>query len=149
MTARRFDLPDILFGLFLVFVATAALVATRHLTVGTAADMGAGYMPRIVSMALLAFGLFFTVRGLLRRHQGIERLRVRPVVAISGSVAVFAVLAVSAGLALASIATIVVAGLASRETRPLENLLFGMVISAGAVLLFVKFLALPVPVWPW
>ncbi|WP_035713159.1 tripartite tricarboxylate transporter TctB family protein [Azorhizobium doebereinerae] len=149
MTRRRFDLPDLLFGGFLVLVAGAALATTWHLSVGTAADMGPGYFPRVVAFALLAFGLFFLGRGAGRRFHGIETIHLRPLLAIPASVAVFAVLAASAGLALASLATIVVAGLASRETRALENLVFGVAISAGAVLLFAKLLSLPVPVWPW
>lgn len=149
MTGRRLDLPDLLFGLFLILVAAIALMATRHLSVGTPADMGPGFVPRAVSFALCAFGLFFSVRGLLGRFRGIGPVRLRPLLAISGAVAVFAALAVSSGLAIASLATVVVAGIASAESRPIENLLFGVGISAGAVLLFVKLLALPLPVWPW
>lgn len=145
---RRFDMPDLLFGLFLVLVATGALIATRTLTFGSAAEMGPGYMPRVVSLGLLGFGLFFTGRGLFGHWKGIERVHLRPILAIPASVAVFALLAVNAGLAIASLATVVVAGAASRESRLLEILLFGVVLSAAAVLLFVKLLALPVPVWP-
>lgn len=145
---RRFDMPDLLFGLFLVLVATGALVATRKLTFGSAAEMGPGYMPRVVSLGLLGFGLFFTGRGLFGRWQGIERVHLRPLLAIPASVAVFALLATTAGLAIASFVTVAVAGAASRETRLMEILLFGAGLSAAAVLLFVKLLALPVPVWP-
>ena len=38
--------------------------------------------------------------------------------------------------------------LATREARPVETLLFALGLSAAAVLLFVKALALPVPIWP-
>ena len=43
----------------------------------------------------------------------------------------------------------VVAAAASRETRWLETTLFAAALSAGAVLLFIKVLALPVPMFPW
>ena len=52
------------------------------------------------------------------------------------------------GLALSSFATILIASLATREARPIETLLFALGLSAAAVLLFVKALALPVPIWP-
>jgi len=52
------------------------------------------------------------------------------------------------GLALSSFAAILIASLATREARPIETLLFALGLSAAAVLLFVKALALPVPIWP-
>lgn len=147
--ARRIDWPDLLFGLFLIAVAAGAFAATARLAAGTAADMGPGYMPRAIALGLLAFGLFFAGRGLVRPFSGIARVHLRPILGIAASVAVFALLVEDAGLALASFSAIVIAALASRESRLVEVLLFGIAVAAGAVLLFVKALALPVPIWPW
>ena len=47
-----------------------------------------------------------------------------------------------------STTAILIASLATREARPIETLLFALGLSAAAVLLFVKALALPVPIWP-
>jgi Tripartite tricarboxylate transporter TctB family len=149
MDRRRFDQPDLLFGVFLVMVAAGTFVAARHLAVGTAAEMGPGYMPRVVATGVLGFGLYFTGRGLIAPARRIDPVKLRPLVGILASVAVFAVLVVTAGLALASLATIVAAGFASSETRPLENIVFGTALAAAAVMLFVKALSLPVPIWPW
>lgn len=149
MTQRRIDWPDLLFGLFLIAVAAGAFAATARLAGGTAADMGPGYMPRAIAFGLLGFGLFFAGRGLVRPFAGIARVQARPILGIAASVAVFALLVEDAGLALAAFAAIVIAALASRESRLVEVLLFGIAVSAGAVLLFVKALALPVPIWPW
>ncbi len=149
MTRRRFDWPDLAFGAFLVAVAAGTLVATRGLSGGTAADMGPGYMPRAIALILLAFGLFFAGRGLLRGPVGIEPLRLRPILGVGAAVGVFALLIETAGLALASFAAILIAAAASRESRFFEVILFGVAVTAGAVLLFVKALALPVSIWPW
>lgn len=149
MTQRRIDWPDLLFGLFLMAVAAGALAATARLAHGTAADMGPGYMPRAIALGLMAFGLFFAGRGCLRPFAGIARVHLRPILGIAAAVAVFALLVEEAGLAAAAFAAIVIAALASRDSRMVEVLLFGIAVSAGAVLLFVKALALPVPVWPW
>lgn len=149
MTQRRIDWPDLLFGLFLICVAAGTFAATAKLAHGTAADMGPGYMPRAIALGLLGFGLFFAGRGLLRAHAGIARVHLRPILGIAAAVAAFSVLVESAGLALAAFAGIVIAALASRESRLVEVLVFGIGVSAGAVLLFVKALALPVPIWPW
>lgn len=146
---RRGDWPDLLFGLFLVAVSAIALVATWKLRGGTGADMGPGYMPRAVALLLLAFGLVFGMRGLRRAGSKIDRVHLRPVLIVLGAVAIFAGTVEQFGLALASLATILVAGFASHEHRLLEGVLFGIALATASVLLFVKVLALPVPVWPW
>jgi hypothetical protein len=149
MDKPRFDHSDLLFGAFLIAVAVGTYLATRHLTFGTAADMGPGYMPRVIAAGLLGFGLYFTVKGFVAPAHRIEGVKLRPLIGILAAVAVFAFLVIKAGLALASVATIIVAGLASSETRPIENILFGTALAAAAVLLFVKALSLPVSIWPW
>jgi Tripartite tricarboxylate transporter TctB family len=149
MEKRRFDHADLLLGAFLVAVAIGTFYVTRRLTFGTAADMGPGYMPRVIAAGLLGFGLYFTVKGLRGPTHRIAPVKLRPLIGILLSVAVFALLVVTAGLALAAVATIIVAGFSSSETRPIENILFGTALAAAAVMLFVKALSLPVPIWPW
>ncbi len=90
MNARRTDWQDLLFGLFLIAVAGIALAATRTLSGGNAADMGPGYMPRAIAIMLLAFGLWFSIRGIRRPFVGIAPVRLQPLLAITASVAVFA-----------------------------------------------------------
>jgi uncharacterized membrane protein (UPF0136 family) len=144
------DWRDLLLGLFLVGVAAGALFATRNLNVGHAADMGTGYMPRAVSLALLGFGLFFCTRGIWRAGAAlaIEPVLLRPLLAILGAVGVFALTAERLGLAIAAVVTMILASFATREVRLRETVPFALVLSGAAVLLFIKVLALPVPVWP-
>lgn len=153
VTRSGIDWRDLLFGLFLVAVAAGALIATHKLNVGSAADMGAGYMPRAVSLGLLAFGLFFCVRGarragLAEAAQAIEPVQPRPLLAVLAAVGIFALTADRLGLAIASVVTVVLASFATREGRLRETVPFALLLSAAAVLLFIKVLALPVPVWP-
>lgn len=153
MTRSGKDWRDLLFGLFLVAVAAGALFATRNLNVGHAADMGAGYMPRVVSLGLLAFGLFFCGRGfrkagLMDAALAIEPVQWRPLLAVLAAVGIFALTAEKLGLAIASVVTVVLASFATREGRLRETVPFALLLSGAAVLLFIKVLALPVPVWP-
>lgn len=149
MTEPRHGWPDLLFGGFLILVAAGTLVATWKLPAGTAANMGPGYFPRAIALILLAFGLVFAGRGLLSGRAAIDRVQLRPILAIAAAVALFALLIEGAGLAAASLATIVVAAFASRESRLWEVVLFGAAMTVAAIALFIKVLALPVPVWPW
>ena len=148
MTRSRIDLQDLLFGLFLVAVAAGTLVATRKLAIGHAADMGPGYMPRVVALALMGFGLFFSGRGLWRMRVGIAPVQLRPLLAILASVGVFALTAERLGLAIASVVAVILASFATREGRLIETIAFAVVLSGAAVLLFVKLLGLPIPIWP-
>ena len=148
MTRSRIDLQDLLFGLFLVAVAAGTLVATRNLAVGHAADMGPGYLPRVVALALMGFGLFFSGRGLMRTRLGIAPVQLRPLLAILASVGVFALTAERLGLAIASVLAVILASFATREGRLIETVAFAIVLSGAAVLLFVKLLGLPIPIWP-
>ncbi|KRQ99032.1 tripartite tricarboxylate transporter TctB family protein [Bradyrhizobium valentinum] len=148
MTRSRIDLQDLLFGLFLVAVAAGTLVATRNLVIGHAADMGPGYMPRVVALALMGFGLFFSGRGLCRMRVGIAPVQLRPLLAILASVGVFALTAERLGLAIASVVAVILASFATREGRLVETVAFAVVLSGAAVLLFVKLLGLPIPIWP-
>lgn len=150
---KRIDWPDFLFGLFLLLVATGTLVATSKLKVGSAANMGPGYMPRVIAIAVIGFGLFFVIRAVWRSLKGFEglsiaRVQLRPLLGIVIAGAVFALVVETAGLAIASVAAIVIAAFATREVRPLEAVIFGCVMAALSVLLFVTALSLPVPVWP-
>lgn len=148
MAPSRIDWQDLLFGLFLIAVAAGTLVATRNLAVGSAADMGPGYMPRAVALGLLGFGLFFCVRGARRAGAAIVPVQARPLLAILAAVGVFALTTQRLGLVIAAVATVVVASFATRESRLVETVLFAALLAGAAVLLFVKVLALPVPVWP-
>ncbi|GLK79760.1 tripartite tricarboxylate transporter TctB family protein [Methylopila turkensis] len=145
----RFDLQDALFGAFLVAVAALTFYATRTLTFGSPADMGPGFMPRVLAGIAMAFGLFFVARGLSRGGEAIERPHLRPFAAVLGAIAVFALLGVKAGLAVAALAAVLVAAAGSDETRPVEAVLFAVALAVASVLLFVTALALPIPAWPW
>ena len=148
-TKRRPAMEDLLFGLFLAALAVMVFVATRKLQVGSAADMGPGYFPQAIAWGMLVFGVFFVGKSLVIPGDPILPPHWRALILIPLAVGVFAVLVMPAGLGLASFLAMVLASLASKETRLLEVIIFSAAISAGSVLLFVKALAMPVPIFPW
>ncbi len=145
----RPGMEDLLFGLFLVALSVVVFVATRKLRVGTASEMGPAYYPRTVAWCVLGFGAFFVGRSFVVPGTRIKPPHWRALLLVSAAVAVFALLVTRAGLALASFASMVIVSLASKETRLVEVIVFSAVVSAGCVLLFVKALSLPVPIFPW
>jgi hypothetical protein len=144
----RIDLPDLAFGLFLVAVGAIGLATTAELTIGRASDMGPGYVPRGLAMLVLLLGAGLAVRAMVAQRQPFPAVQLRPLLLISAALGLFAVLLPVAGLAIAALATIICAGIAATDTRPVEIVLFAVALTAFAVVLFVIALGMPVAIWP-
>jgi putative tricarboxylic transport membrane protein len=98
----------------------------------------------IIAGALLVGGIIVAVIGL----RGPRRTLVRGPLFITLSVIVFAVAVRPLGLAIASYLSIVAAAVATPEVRWLETIIWGVVLTAFCVLLFVVGLGLPFQIWP-
>jgi hypothetical protein len=145
---QRGNAPDIAFGAFLILLAIVALWETRELALGTAADMGPGYVPRALAWILMGFGAVFAFGGLRARRVAMPRFDLRSFVMVLLSLAVFALLLPKGGLALATFATLACSTFAVSGFRWRESLLFAVILTAFTVLLFVNGLGLPLAVWP-
>ena len=80
---------------------------------------------------------------------GLDRWGVRGPIFILGAAVAFALAVRPLGLAVAGPLVIVISAMASRETRLVEMLIFGTIITAFCLLLFKFALNLPIPVAPW
>ena len=143
----RVDFKDFAFGTFLIALALIAFGATGSLTIGTAADMGPGFVPRALAWIILAFGVTFLVTGFAKARAPIPAPAWRPLAAILASIALFAVLFAKLGLIVACVSAVVVAGAATSPVRWLQLVAFGVVMAAFSALLFVKGLGLPFRLW--
>ena len=63
---RRIDNRDFWAGVVFVAIGIAALVLGRDLNVGTAADMGEGYVPLVMAIAQIALGMLIVLITLWR-----------------------------------------------------------------------------------
>lgn len=145
----RVDVKELAFGLFLIVLAVVAFGSTSTLSVGTAADMGPGFVPRALAWVILGFGAAFCATSLLKRaREPLPEPAWRPLLAILASIAVFAVLFSTLGLIAACIGCVLVAGAATSPVRWGRLFLFGPVLAAFSALLFVKGLGLPFKLWP-
>jgi hypothetical protein len=144
----RVNAPDLAFAAFLVALGALAYALAGELSVGTAAAMGPGYVPRGLALAIIAYGLILGVRAVFAGGVAFPKIAWRPLLLISGSVALFAVLLPVAGLALTSLTVVICAGLASYDVRLRENAVLALALAIFAVLLFVTAHGLPIPVWP-
>jgi hypothetical protein len=145
---RRGDVKELAFGVFLIALAGLAFTATRSLNVGTAADMGPGFVPRVLAWIILGFGVTFCVTALFKSAVPLPEPAWRPLAAILAAIAVFAVLFATLGLVAACIGSVLVAGTATGPVRWGRLVLFGPLLAAFSSLLFVKGLGLPFKLWP-
>jgi hypothetical protein len=149
MMRARVNVPDLAFAAFLVALGALAFALAGELTVGTAAAMGPGYVPRGLALIIMVYGLLLGSRAMLAGRQAFPDIAWRPLLLISAAVALFAILLPIAGLALTSFAVVVCAGFAAYDVRLHENALLGAALAAFAVVLFVGVLGLPIANWPW
>jgi hypothetical protein len=146
--ATRANVPDLAFAAFLVALGALAFALAGELSIGSAAAMGPGYVPRGLALIIMVYGLVLGVRAALAGRVAFPQIAWRPLLLISTSVALFAVLLPLAGLALTSLAVVICAGLAAYDVRLRENAVLALGLATFAVLLFVTVLGLPIPVWP-
>lgn len=119
---------------------------------GTAMEMGPGYFPAMICIALAAVGVALVVRGLSVRETDADpdepAFAWRPLAFICGAVLFFAAAVGWLGLVITAAATVVFAAAAGWEFRWREVLVLAAVCTVVSVLLFVTGLGLAFPLWP-
>jgi len=139
---------DFFAGLMFIAFGVAALAIGNGYALGTAARMGPGYFPRILGIFLVVIGAVVALRSLKLRGTRIEFGPLKPMAIVLGSVVLFGLLSPHIGLVLAGVMLIVVSSAGSSEFRWKEALVSGIILSVGAVLVFIWGLGLQFSVWP-
>jgi hypothetical protein len=133
--------------LFLSTGAGQTCLALKY-NVGTASQMGPGFMPALLGLVLMVLGLVIAGGSLVIRGPRVEPVYWRPLVCIVGALLLFALLIEQAGLALTTVLVVLVAGSGYRQRISwawLGVLAVGM--AALAVGLFIHGLKQPIPAW--
>ena len=135
-------------GALFIAVGIAAIVLGSNYALGTAARMGPGYFPRILGILLIVLGGILALRATRTPGGPIARVHWRPTIIVLGSVVLFGAIVRPLGVALSTVILIVASSAASREFRPREALIAGIVLAALAVGVFVVGLQIQLPIWP-
>ncbi|UVF19223.1 tripartite tricarboxylate transporter TctB family protein [Microvirga terrae] len=143
------DRPDLLTAIMFVGIGALGLWAGRDLTMGTAAAMGPGYLPRIVCSLLILVGLVVGGIGFFRAREDIVAPKLRPLSIILLSVVGFAFIAEYFGFVAASVWLLVVGSLADRESKWREVILLTAGLTAFGALVFIVGLGVQMPIWPF
>jgi hypothetical protein len=134
-------------GLLFVAIGAAGIVFGQDLAMGSAARMGPGYFPVLLSYLIVAIGLVLVIRGLLVDGPRIEPIHVRPLFAILAAILAFGVLIDRIGLALTAAVLTVGAAYARRDVNLKETLLLAVGLALFVVVIFAYALKQPLPAW--
>jgi hypothetical protein len=146
---RKGNHPDLLAGLIFIVIGALGLWAGRDLRMGTAATMGPGYLPLIVSGLILLIGLGVTIMGLLRSNEPLGVVRLRPLLIILVAVGGFAYAAGSLGFVIAAAWLIGVGSLADPESRVREIAASIVVLTIFGILVFIVGLGVQMQLGPF
>jgi putative tricarboxylic transport membrane protein len=129
-------------------VGLVGLWAGRSLEIGDAAEMGPGYVPRLLCLGLLALGLVIALSGMRRPGARPGGVAWRPLLVVTLAVLAFAATLERLGLVVAVIAAVVIASAATPGARHRETAIAAVVLAGALVLIFITGLGLPVPALP-
>jgi|GEM_PF-3624982 hypothetical protein len=96
----------------------------------------------------MGFGLVIAGRGFFAERRSLPAIKLRPILSVLLSLALFALLLPRGRPALATLATMACSTFATADYKWCESLIFAVVITAFAVLLFVYGWAFPSPSGP-
>ncbi|MGE0153021.1 MAG: tripartite tricarboxylate transporter TctB family protein [Reyranellaceae bacterium] len=137
---------DFLAGLLFVAFGAAFLWLGSDLRLGTPRSMGPGFVPRLLSIALMGIGGFVALRALIARAEPVELHNPRPLLLVIASVALFTFAFERFGLVPAATGLIVLAAWARPDWRRVETLATVAVLLAIAIAIFKEGLGMTFPV---
>lgn len=138
----KFDLRDLLGGLMLLALGLWFFVRALNLSIGTATAMGPGYYPLLASGSLILLSLIVVGTAFFRPANA-PNAPLRPLISISAAILTFALAMDYLGLMPAIFLTVLVAAVADRRSRPVPAVILGLALCAGAYLIFIQLLGMP------
>ncbi len=136
---------DIEAGLFFTLFGALTAGLSLQYQMGTVAAMGPGFFPFLLGVLLAVIGLIIFAKGLLARGEVVRTLPLWPAILITASLLVFAFLVLTAGLAAAVTAQVVVALRASEHFTWKRALALSAALLIFCYVVFVHFLGISVP----
>ncbi|MBO0763539.1 MAG: tripartite tricarboxylate transporter TctB family protein [Hyphomicrobiaceae bacterium] len=134
-------------ALVFIVIGLAGAYFGRDLTFGSAASMGPGYFPVILSWIIVVLGVIVGARAAVIEGPPIESVQLRPIAVIVTAIIIFGYLIDIVGLAITAALLTILAAYARRGVNLLETLLLAAGLGAFCVLVFVYGLLQPFPAW--
>lgn len=137
-------------GIIFLFFGLGAVILGLDYEMGTAGRMGPAYFPTVLGGLLTLIGAIAVVRSLLRPGEAVSKFYIKELVIILSAVLLFGFLMRGAGLVPAVLVIIMLSAYASPKFRLGQAALLAGGLAIFAVVVFVKLLGLPMPIFgPW
>jgi hypothetical protein len=134
--------------MFLAFGLFFAVWAVANYQMGTAVRMGPAYFPAVLGGLLAFLGLVVLGMSVSVSGPRVDTFHFRPLVFILVANVAYGYLMKPLGLVLATAVLVFVSALGGHEFKSKEVLLLYIFLILFSVLVFVKGLTLPFPLWP-
>lgn len=137
-------------GIIFLFFGLGAIILGLDYEMGTAGRMGPAYFPTVLGGLLTLIGAIAVVRSLLHPGEPVSKFYIKELVIILSAVLLFGFLMRGAGLVPAVLVIIMLSAYASPKFRLGQAALLAGGLAIFAVVVFVKLLGLPMPIFgPW
>jgi hypothetical protein len=138
---------DLLAGLFFIVIGAAAMYIASGYRFGTTTQMGPGYFPILLAIALILLGAVVSIRGLRMREQITVSWSPRAMIVLTLVIILFAVLMPFAGFVPAVAALVAASSAASSEFKFREMVILAVIVTSLTTGLIVFALGLPYPLF--
>lgn len=142
------DPGQFLFAAFLLTLGTVGVIGATNLRMGIALRMGPGYVPVILSVCLILFGLAVLIRAMRIEGPPLGRWPWKEGGCVFIAILFFAVFIERIGLAAATIGVVVLASLAVPGRRWSKVCTFALLLAFMCVVVFKLLLKLPLSIFP-
>ena len=140
--------PDLLSGLFFISVGVIAIGVGADYRLGTPDDMGPGFFPVMLGVALLLLGIAVAALNIRQDGEGLPSIQLRPIIVVLGAVTAFGILVDRLGLVITIGVIVALCALAGWRTSIREQVALFVCLAALVSGVFVVGLGLPMPLWP-
>lgn len=130
-------------GMMFFLIGAGAILMARHYPYGSTLRMGPGYFPVLLSVILIAFGLYVMLRGLRKNEKFQGNWSIRALILMPLAMVIFGIVMELGGFVPALIALVFVSAASSREFKFTEVLLLALILCVSSVAIFIWGLGLP------
>jgi hypothetical protein len=120
---------DLMAGLFMIGFGLLFIGLGTDYAFGTPAEMGPGFMPKLLAGGLMALGAINCAASLAARSEAMEQWHWRPLLLVMLSILIFSVTIETTGLVVAASLTVLLGRLADAEGSPRDA-----VLTAGSII---------------
>ncbi len=139
---------DVWAGLLFIVFGLFFLVVARNYQMGSAVRMGPAYFPTVLGGIMAVLGGIVFFQSLAIQGAPMPKFSFKPLFFISLSLVLFGYLLKPIGFVLSLVVLIFVCAFGGHEFRAKEVAILTVVLIIFSVLVFVKGLTLPFPLWP-